>query len=83
MKDVHAATSSVSPTMYDTRLGPEWDRDRSSFYRRQRLMGALLIPGIRPEDFAFTAPPAPERRASAAARSLSRRSTWPGLRVTR
>jgi len=40
--------------MYGLHLGAEFDSQRSMFYRRQRLMGALLIPSLRARTVAFT-----------------------------
>ena len=76
MKDVHEQNLKRLAEMYDMRLGPEWNRQRSVFYARQRIMGALLIPGIRPESFAFSAPREP--KMGLWGRQIgSRRSSWP------
>ena len=76
MKDVHEQNLERLSEIYDMRLGPEWNRQRSRFYLRQRIMGALVIPRIRPEEFAFTAPPRP--KAGLWRRQIgSRRSSWP------
>lgn len=76
MKDVHAENLTQLSAAYETRFGTEWNRQRSRFYIRQRLMGALLIPGIKRSDLAFGAPDDPKvglwRRQIA-----SRRSSWP------
>jgi hypothetical protein len=76
MKDVNEQNLQRLAEMYPMRLGPEHDRERSLFYWRQRVMGALQIPRIRPTDFAFSAPADPKsglwRR-----QILSRRSSWP------
>jgi glycosyltransferase involved in cell wall biosynthesis len=61
--------------MYGLRLGPESDRQRSRFYRRQRLMGALLIPTIHAERVAFT--PSADLKAGLWRRQIgSRRRDW-------
>ncbi|MEI6636728.1 MAG: glycosyltransferase, partial [Planctomycetota bacterium] len=61
---------------YDLHLGPEYNRQRTAFYRRQRLMGAMLIPGIHPDRVAFT--PGPHMKAGLWRRQIgSRRTAWP------
>ncbi len=76
MKDVHEQNLDRLSQLYDMRLGDEWNRQRSSFYLRQRLMGALLIPRIRPKEFAFDAPSRPKKGLWR--RQIgSRRSSWP------
>jgi len=76
IKDVHAANLTRLAEMYPMRLGPEHEAERSAFYRRQRLHGALLIPSIRREALAFTAP-ADYKRGLWGRQIMQRRSTWP------
>ena len=54
IKEVNFADLERLAPMYGLHAGPEFDRQRSIFYRRQRLMGALLIPTIRADTVAFT-----------------------------
>ena len=76
MIDVHEQNLGGLPTTYAMRLGPEHNRQRSRFYLRQRVMGALLIPRIHPTQFAFSAPANP--KAGLLRRQIaSRRSSWP------
>lgn len=73
--DVHAANLARLAHLYDLRLSAEFDAVRSSFYVRQRLHGARLIPRLRPP-FAFSAPP--EWKRGLWRRQLfTRRSRWP------
>jgi hypothetical protein len=76
IKDVHAADLARLGETYDLHLGPEWEAVRSAFYRKQRLMGAPLIPGIRRERLAFTAP-RDFKRGLWRRQIGSRRSRWP------
>jgi len=76
IKDVYRANLARLAEMYPMRLGPEHEAERSAFYRRQRLRGALLIPGIRREDLAFTAPP-DFKRGLWGRQVMQRKSTWP------
>jgi len=76
MLDVHQQNLGRLAETYPMRLGPEHEHQRSAFYTRQRIMGALLIPRIHPEQFAFSAPAHPKRglwRRQVA----SRKSRWP------
>jgi len=76
LKDVNQADLARLEPMYDLHLGAEYDRERSTFYRRQRVMGALLIPGIRKDRLAFT--PSSTFRHGLWKRQLgSRRADWP------
>jgi len=76
IKDVNAADLKRLQPMYDLHLGPEFDAQRTSFYRRQRLMGALLIPRVRADRVAFT--PSPQFKQGLWRRQIgSRRSDWP------
>ncbi len=59
IKDVWAADLRRLAEVYDTRLGPEGEADRSAFYRRQRIRGARLVPAVRfARDRTFVTPPA-------------------------
>ncbi len=76
IQDVMHADLRRLSEMYGTAVPPEGDRLRSAFYVRQRLMGALLLPRVRPHDIAFTAPDHMKRGAWR--RQIgSRRSGWP------
>jgi len=72
--DVHAADTERLAERYDTRLGPEWDRERTRFYLTQRVAGALLIPSVRPP-LAFTHP-RDLKRGLIRRQLLTRRSRW-------
>ena len=61
---------------YTTHFGADWQPKRSAFYRRQRLMGALLIPRIHRSELAFTAS-ADFKSGLWRRQILSRRSHWP------
>ena len=75
IKDVNFAELERLRSTYDLHLGPEFDRQRSIFYVRQRLMGALLIPRIHREDAAFT--PAKDMKAGLWRRQVVlRRRDW-------
>jgi glycosyltransferase involved in cell wall biosynthesis len=75
IKEVNFADLERLRPMYDLHLGPEYDRQRSIFYVRQRLMGALLIPRIHREDAAFT--PAKDMKAGLWRRQVVlRRRDW-------
>jgi hypothetical protein len=76
IKDVNFADLERLRPMYDLHLGPEYNRQRSMFYVRQRLMGAPLIPSIHAEDVAFT-PSADLKRGLWRRQIGSRRSHWP------
>jgi glycosyltransferase involved in cell wall biosynthesis len=76
IKDVHSANLQRMAEMYPMRLGPEHEAERSAFYRRQRLRGARLIPGIRHDALAFSAPE-DFKRGLWRRQVLLRRSTWP------
>jgi glycosyltransferase involved in cell wall biosynthesis len=75
MKDSYRENLQRLATEYDMHLGPEWERDRTSFYIRQRLMGARLVRRVRPP-FAFTAP-ADVSKGLWARQVFQRRSRWP------
>ena len=76
MKEVNSADLERLGPMYDLHLGPEFEPRRARFYRKQRLMGALLIPGIRADEVAFT--PSPDLKAGLWRRQVgSRRTNWP------
>ena len=76
IKDVNFADLERLRPMYDLHLGPEYDRQRTMFYVRQRLMGAPLIPSIRAENVAFT--PSPDLKSGLWRRQIgSRRTHWP------
>ena len=73
--DVHAADLGRLAATYGIETSAERERTRSSFYRSQRIMGALLVPRVR-GDLAFTAPA--DLRAGLLGRQLLiRRSDWP------
>jgi len=76
MKDVHDANLLSLDETYGLHLGPEFEPARSAFYKRQRLMGALLIPRLKRRTLAFSAP---EDFTSGlfARQALTRRSQWP------
>lgn len=78
IKDVWAADLERLSSMYDTRLGPEGEKIRSSYYMRQRLSGARLIGQVRrsQRELAFTAP---EDFASGlwSRQVFTRRGDWP------
>jgi len=73
--DVHAANLERLAQTHDLRLSAEFDGVRSSFYLRQRIFGARLIPTLRPP-FAFSAP-ADWNRGLWQRQLFTRRSTWP------
>ena len=75
IKDVNFADLERLRPMYDLQLGPDHDPQRSAFYRRQRLMGATLIPGIRADRVAFT--PSSDLKRGLWKRQIgSRRTSW-------
>jgi len=75
LKDVHRSDLERLRPVYDLHLGAEFDRQRSWFYRRQRIMGALLIPTIHAEKVAFT--PSANLKEGLWRRQIgSRRTTW-------
>jgi len=75
-KDVNFADLDRLGPMYDLHLGAEYEPQRARFYRKQRLMGALLIPRIRADKVAFTA--SPNFKAGLWKRQVgSRRRDWP------
>ncbi len=74
-KDTYRANLAMLEKMYDMRLSPEWERQRTSFYVRQRLAGALLIPRI-PRTVAFATPPQ-MRRGLWRRQLFTRKSRWP------
>ena len=76
IKDVNFADLERLRPMYDLHLGSEFNRQRSMFYRRQRLMGALFIPTIHTDKVTFT--PSANLKTGLWRRQLgSRRTTWP------
>jgi hypothetical protein len=76
IKEINFADLERLRPMYDLHLGPEYDRQRATFYVRQRLMGAPLIPSIRAENVAFT--PSPDLKSGLWRRQIgSRRTHWP------
>jgi hypothetical protein len=76
LKDVNASDLKRLETLYETHLAPEHNARRSRWYVRQRLMGALLIPALHREEFAFTAPE--DFKTGLWRRQiLQRRSSWP------
>lgn len=73
--DVHAANLKRLAETYGLHLAAEWNRTRSVFYVKQRLLGALLISRLRPP-FAFSTPR--EWKTGLVRRQVfSRRSSWP------
>ncbi len=73
--DVYHENLSRLESMYPMRLTAEFDAQRSAYYRRQRLAGALVIPRMG-RDFAFSTPDDPTRGLWR--RQIgSRKSTWP------
>ena len=75
IKEVYVADLERLAPMYDLHGGVEFDRRRSMFYRRQRLMGALLIPTIRADRVSFT--PSKHLKAGLWRRQIgSRRRDW-------
>ena len=76
IKDVYRNDLDRLAMMYPMHLTADWDGRRSTFYRRQRLRGALLIPGLGNRDLAFQAPANPS--VGLLRRQIgSRRSRWP------
>ena len=75
IKDVYRDNLEMLAERYPMRLSAEWDRARASFYVRQRLAGARLIPSIRGE-LAFSAP-ANLKRGLWRRQLFTRRSDWP------
>jgi glycosyltransferase involved in cell wall biosynthesis len=76
MKDVHEQDLDKLAETYGLHLGKEWDSKRSRFYVRQRLMGALLVAGLRRRGLAFTAP-RDFTKGLMGRQVLNRRSHWP------
>jgi len=75
IKDVYEHNLTMLAEKYDMHLEPEYDRTRSSFYVKQRVFGALLIPRLH-YHLAFTAPA--DMKAGLLRRQLlTRRSQWP------
>ncbi len=76
IKDIHTDDLGRLNAMYGLRASREWDRRRTAFYVRQRVMGALLIPRIRPAATAFDSPP--DMKSGLLRRQvMTRRSDWP------
>jgi hypothetical protein len=76
MKDVHDANLKTLDATYGLHLELEWEPTRSAFYKRQRLMGALLIPRLTRRRLAFTAPEG-FTQGLFGRQVLTRRSQWP------
>lgn len=76
IKDVYRDNLDRLARMYPMRLELQWEPMRSKFYRRQRLMGAMLIPGVRRDHLAFNAP-ADLKRGLWRRQVMQRRSDWP------
>jgi glycosyltransferase involved in cell wall biosynthesis len=76
MKNIHEADLETLAEPYRLRLSSQWDGARSSFYKRQRLMGALLVPGLKRRPLAFTAP-ADFTQGVLRRQTVTRRSQWP------
>jgi GT2 family glycosyltransferase len=75
-KDVYRANLALLEARYEMHLSSEWERQRTTFYVRQRLAGALLIPRVAPDRVAFTAPHG-MKSGLLQRQLLSRKSTWP------
>jgi len=75
IKDVNTADLERLRKMYDTHPGPPYDRRRSAFYVRQRLMGGLLIPRVH-GPFAFDVPHG-AKQGLLRRHVLQRRRDWP------
>lgn len=73
--NVHAANLERLAERFELHLSATWDRTRSAFYVKQRLLGALLIPRLRPP-FAFSVP-ANWKSGLWRRQVFSRRSRWP------
>ena len=76
IKDIYRENLTRLEQMYPMRLEPRWDPQRSAFYRSQRIMGAFLIPRVKRERLAFTAP-ANLKKGLWGRQIGSRRSSWP------
>ncbi len=75
IKDTYRENLDRLSGMYEMRLDPEWESTRTSYYKRQRLAGALLVPRIR-GPFAFDASPS-MKRGLLRRQALQRKSAWP------
>ena len=76
IKEVYVADLERLTPMYGLHAGAEFDRQRSMFYRRQRLMGALFIPTIHTNKVTFT--PSANLKTGLWRRQVgSRRTNWP------
>jgi len=75
IKDVYERNLEMLAETYDMRFGAEYERSRSAFYIKQRLLGALQIPLLR-GSYAFSAP-AKAKAGLLRRQVLSRKSTWP------
>ena len=75
IKDVYRDDLERLSRMYDTRLGTEWESQRTAFYVRQRLMGTLLTPRIRGR-LAFSTSEHP-KRGLLRRQLMTRKSHWP------
>jgi len=75
IKDVYRENLRMLAERYDTRLGPEFERQRTAFYIRQRLAGALVALRM-PRDVAFGVPEHP-RRGLYRRQLFTRKSRWP------
>jgi len=76
IKDINFADLERLRPTYGLHLESEWERQRTMFYLRQRIMGALLIPQIDPSKLAFTAP-SDLKEGLLRRQLLTRRTDWP------
>jgi glycosyltransferase involved in cell wall biosynthesis len=76
IKDVYRENLGRLAATHSMRLDAEWEPLRGRFYRRQRMRGGFLIPTIKGEDIAFTAPE-DLQRGLWKRQLFQRRSDWP------
>lgn len=77
IKDVYVSDLERLRSMYGLHLDSAYNRERSLYYWRQRVVGALFIPGIRADRVAFTT--SPSLKDGLWRRQIgSRRQDWPG-----
>jgi len=76
IKDVHDSDLRRLSTMYGLHLDARYDRRRSAYYVRQRLMGALHLQGIRRSGLTWSAP-ADFKRGVWRRQLIQRRVDWP------
>jgi glycosyltransferase involved in cell wall biosynthesis len=76
IKDVYESDLQRLSAMYDLHLTHDYDRERRKYYIGQRLMGAMLIPGIRGSNLAWNAP-ADFKHGLWRRQLFQRRSVWP------